>query len=394
MFNPRRPASAFTLIELLVVVAIITLLIAILLPPLGTARKRSRTVVCSSIMSQWGKGIMAYATSNDGALPAKGNEGTTVQPVGTWADPTLWFNAIPSQLNSAGLSYNDLQLASKPLNPNGSDLPVNASNSLFVCPEAIGAQGSQLTDSDADPPDQTNGPYFIQYGLTNTGGLQSRNSFICFGWNSKLSSGSITPKLTQIPSPDTITLMEKRMRVDEIGPADPDNPSPTIPPPTTTPTPSSNSKPPGPASPPATIPAATSSSSTATPNSPPTTTSPPPPSNPPAPKAATGTAPPTGSGTRPPPPSSPRQKPKRNKLQIPAHTWARTNTTFHNPPEKSRKPSTRLPPTTCAIPASPRAHNQGAATCSQGPHGQNSPNLTSANPPIDHPPNPYNSYRR
>ena len=224
LFHRGSHSPAFTLIELLVVVAIITLLIAILLPTHGAARKRSRTVVCSSIMSQWGKGIMAYATSNDGALPAKGNEGTTAQPVGTWSDPTLWFNAIPSQLNSAGLSYNDLQLASKPLNPNGPDLPVNAANSLFVCPEAIGAQGSQLTDSDGDPPDQTNGPYFIQYGLTPAGGLQSRNSFICYGWNSKLSSGGVTPKLTQIPSPDTITLMEKRMRIDEIGPTDPQNP--------------------------------------------------------------------------------------------------------------------------------------------------------------------------
>jgi prepilin-type N-terminal cleavage/methylation domain-containing protein/prepilin-type processing-associated H-X9-DG protein len=58
----KRPG--FTLIELLVVVAIIAVLVAMLLPALGTARESARKVVCASNLSQVGKAQVTYANDN------------------------------------------------------------------------------------------------------------------------------------------------------------------------------------------------------------------------------------------------------------------------------------------------------------------------------------------
>ena len=60
---------AFTLIELLVVISIIALLVGILLPALGAARKTAKRAVCLSNQRQVGVGMMAYATNNDDRLP-------------------------------------------------------------------------------------------------------------------------------------------------------------------------------------------------------------------------------------------------------------------------------------------------------------------------------------
>jgi prepilin-type N-terminal cleavage/methylation domain-containing protein len=60
----NRPEKAFTLVEMLVVVAIISLLIAIILPSLGNTREITRRVTCGSNQRQLVSGMVSYAVEN------------------------------------------------------------------------------------------------------------------------------------------------------------------------------------------------------------------------------------------------------------------------------------------------------------------------------------------
>jgi prepilin-type N-terminal cleavage/methylation domain-containing protein len=62
--------KGFTLIELLVVVSIIALLVSILMPALGKARRQTRRVVCTARMTQYALATNLYVQDNGGYVPA------------------------------------------------------------------------------------------------------------------------------------------------------------------------------------------------------------------------------------------------------------------------------------------------------------------------------------
>lgn len=80
--------NAFTLIEILVVISIIAILLAILLPSLSGARRRSQQVLCLTHLRSLGQGWHMYADDNDDiSLP-----GRFFKASGGTANPDNWYD--------------------------------------------------------------------------------------------------------------------------------------------------------------------------------------------------------------------------------------------------------------------------------------------------------------
>ncbi|MEZ6190639.1 MAG: type II secretion system protein [Phycisphaerales bacterium] len=93
--------NGFTLIELLVVISIIALLVGILLPALGAARKSAQNIKCLSNLRQVGIGTMGYAIDSKDFLPPCWI--TTNKP-GWDPDGSEWPILIDSFISNSGKS--------------------------------------------------------------------------------------------------------------------------------------------------------------------------------------------------------------------------------------------------------------------------------------------------
>jgi prepilin-type N-terminal cleavage/methylation domain-containing protein len=61
-----RFQEAFTLVELLVVISIIAILLSVLVPVMGKAKKQAKTIICQSNLKQWGLLYTMYCGDNNG----------------------------------------------------------------------------------------------------------------------------------------------------------------------------------------------------------------------------------------------------------------------------------------------------------------------------------------
>lgn len=73
-----RSSKAFTLVELLVVISVIALLLGILTPVLGRARKKAQSITCVSRMRQIGMASVMYVQDNDGYFARSSHSAASV----------------------------------------------------------------------------------------------------------------------------------------------------------------------------------------------------------------------------------------------------------------------------------------------------------------------------
>jgi prepilin-type N-terminal cleavage/methylation domain-containing protein/prepilin-type processing-associated H-X9-DG protein len=125
----RRKSAGFTLIELLVVIGIIAVLIGILLPVIGSARRHAITAKCASNLHQIALAWTTYAQGNGGlSCPSRLPELANGQPYDLGYGPQFrprWHDVLGALLGTPAVS--------KPEATDGSHEQVDGP--LFLCPE-------------------------------------------------------------------------------------------------------------------------------------------------------------------------------------------------------------------------------------------------------------------
>jgi len=185
----RTPDRAFTLIELLVVVAIISLLVAILLPGLGMARERSRQTRCASNLAQIGRGLCTYQ-AECASLPLQPPPPTAAK-LGKWTYPVLANTSIDPEDPVTALykpvAGNTFQESGDPLaNMWLLILTKRATPATFICPSD--PRQPVPADTIVGPPVQMVPGKFLNFGAHNgiAGSAETESYGFAYPWTAPL----------------------------------------------------------------------------------------------------------------------------------------------------------------------------------------------------------------
>lgn len=91
-----RPRSAFTLIETLVVIAVISLLVAIMLPALGSARAAGKGTVCLSGLRSIGQAVTLYCDDHKGYFPLSSHSASSLLAPDAWLTTLQEYGVSPT----------------------------------------------------------------------------------------------------------------------------------------------------------------------------------------------------------------------------------------------------------------------------------------------------------
>ncbi|MEZ6191300.1 MAG: type II secretion system protein [Phycisphaerales bacterium] len=186
--------TGFTLIELLVVISIIALLVGILLPALGAARRSAQGVKCVSNQRQVALAMFTWLTDHDDTFPSYYYNGPSTGPDNRyiWGDALNDFGYIPGSENFMLCpSFDEGNILPDPLNAEWANFHQshygynykNIGSSIFL----TGDKETPAKDAEVMQPGQT---YLV---MDSSRDLDARKMFGTYAVEDRWNPGGFSP---------------------------------------------------------------------------------------------------------------------------------------------------------------------------------------------------------